>query len=79
MARMIAVADAYDAMTSNRVYRAALLPEDVTRILRSGAGVQWDAVMVEKWVELLEQHAAERSLDETADRVGLPAGVAING
>jgi len=79
MARVIAVADAYDAMTSNRVYRAALLPEDVTRILRSGAGVQWDAVMVEKWVELLEQRAGGPALDETVDQPGLDAGVLVNG
>ena len=48
VARVIAVADAYDAMTSNRVYRAAMSHEKVVGILKEGAGVQWDARMVLK-------------------------------
>ncbi len=54
MARIIAIADAYDAMTSDRVYRSALLDEDVIRIFRGGAGIQWDAAMVAVWTKLLE-------------------------
>jgi HD-GYP domain-containing protein (c-di-GMP phosphodiesterase class II) len=42
-------------MTSNRVYRAAMLTEDVVRILKGGAGVQWDEAMVAVWVDLLEK------------------------
>lgn len=56
MARIIAIADAYDAMTSDRVYRSALLPEDVARIFHGGAGVQWDAQMVERWIAVLHAH-----------------------
>lgn len=59
VARVIAIADAYDAMTSNRVYRAAMPHEKVIGILKEGAGVQWDGAMVMKWVELLEvEHGA---------------------
>lgn len=54
MARIISIADAYDAMTSDRVYRAALLPEDVMRILKGGAGVQWDEKMVSVWVDIVQ-------------------------
>ncbi len=41
-ARVLAVADAYDAMTSQRPYRASLDLEDVLSELRSGAGTQFD-------------------------------------
>lgn len=46
-ARIVAVADAYDAMTSNRPYRKALPHERAWSILWDGAGTQWDARVVE--------------------------------
>ena len=46
-ARIIAVADAYDAMTSDRAYRAGMPTEKAESILREGAGQQWDARIVE--------------------------------
>jgi diguanylate cyclase (GGDEF)-like protein len=68
VARVIAIADAYDAMTSNRVYRDAMPFEKVIGILRSGAGVQWDAVMVTKWIELLEGEARPEVHEEVRER-----------
>ncbi len=41
MAQIIAVADAYDAMTSDRPYRKGLPVEKVQQIFKEGAGVQW--------------------------------------
>ncbi|MCA9878924.1 MAG: HD-GYP domain-containing protein [Thermomicrobiales bacterium] len=46
-ARIIAVADAFDAMTSDRVYRAALSPEVAFSELRKGAGAQFDPQLVD--------------------------------
>jgi diguanylate cyclase (GGDEF)-like protein len=47
MARILAVADAYSAMTLDRPYRKAL-PSQVAAIrLRQGAGHQWDTACVE--------------------------------
>ncbi len=46
-ARIVAVADAYDAMTSNRPYRKALSKEEAWGILWDGAGTQWDERVVE--------------------------------
>ena len=40
--RIIAVADAYDAMTSDRPYRPRMPAEQAEGILRAGAGKQWD-------------------------------------
>ncbi len=45
-ARIIAIADAYDAMLSPRPYRPALTPEKAQQTLLAGAGRQWDAALV---------------------------------
>ena len=42
MARLMAVADAYSAMTTDRPYRKGMPPEKAKRILQEGAGTQWD-------------------------------------
>lgn len=46
LARIAAVADAFDAMTSNRPYRPGMPLEKVERILQEGAGKQWDPTVV---------------------------------
>ena len=47
MARILAVADAYDAMTSDRPYRDGMPPEKAAAIIKEGAGQQWDVECVE--------------------------------
>ncbi|GLZ04206.1 metal-dependent phosphohydrolase [Actinomadura sp. NBRC 104412] len=54
-ARIIAVADAFDAMTSNRSYRAACTVEEAVVELRRCAGDQFDPVMVESFVRALDR------------------------
>ncbi len=49
-ARMIAVADSFDAMTSDRPYRRALSIDQATSILRAGRGSQWDAAIVDAFL-----------------------------
>lgn len=46
-ARILAVADAYDAMSSSRPYRAALAPESVMSEMRGASGTQLDEDLVE--------------------------------
>lgn len=47
LARIMSVADAYDAMTSDRPYRAGMEEEKVNEIFRSGSGEYWDPTVVE--------------------------------
>ncbi|HVP05439.1 MAG TPA: HD domain-containing phosphohydrolase [Dehalococcoidia bacterium] len=54
LARIVSVADAYDAMTSTRPYRAALPNEEAVRRLRDGAGTQWDPDITAAFVGLVE-------------------------
>jgi putative two-component system response regulator len=49
-ARIVAIADAYNAMLSPRPYRPALTPEKALQTLKSGAGKQWDAPLVALFV-----------------------------
>ncbi len=51
--RIIAIADAYDSMVSNRAYRASLSSEDAIKILEQGAGKQFDPNLVEIFKEIL--------------------------
>jgi HD-GYP domain-containing protein (c-di-GMP phosphodiesterase class II) len=46
-ARIMAVADSYDAMTSARPYRAALPAEEAARRLRADSGMQFDPAAIE--------------------------------
>ena len=46
LARLLAVADAYSAMTSDRPYRKGLSPETARRLLAEGAGTQWDPACI---------------------------------
>jgi len=46
LARVLAVADAYDAMSTERPYRTALPLAEVERRLQEGAGSQWDPQIV---------------------------------
>ncbi|MBM7704588.1 HD-GYP domain-containing protein [Metabacillus iocasae] len=45
--KILAIADVYDAVTSHRVYRKALLPHEALEILYAGAGTHFDRDMVE--------------------------------
>lgn len=46
-AKWIAIADSYDAMTTNRVYRKAMLPHEAMEILFAGAGSLYEQNMIE--------------------------------
>jgi HD-GYP domain-containing protein (c-di-GMP phosphodiesterase class II) len=50
LARILSVADACDAMRSDRPYRAALEPARVDAIMAEGAGTQWDAAVIEHFL-----------------------------
>ena len=53
MARIIAIADAYEAMTSDRAHRKALSKEAAIKELKSVAGTQLDSEIVKVFIETL--------------------------
>ncbi|HZU34339.1 MAG TPA: HD-GYP domain-containing protein [Gemmataceae bacterium] len=50
LARVLAVADSYDAMSTARPYRTAMPHPRVEEILRSGSGSQWDPRIIEAFL-----------------------------
>jgi diguanylate cyclase (GGDEF)-like protein len=67
--RIIAVADAYDAMTSNRPYRVALSREEAIEELRRCSGSQFDVACVdalERSIEAVEGELAERARETSS-------------
>ncbi|MBP9997455.1 MAG: HD domain-containing protein [Lachnospiraceae bacterium] len=56
-ARIICVADSYDAMSSNRCYRPRLSNEDIIRELKENSGKQFDPDIVNALLDLLRTDA----------------------
>ena len=53
--RIIAIADAYDSMISNRAYRKSLTSEDALNVLEQGAGKQFDPDLVQIFKSILPE------------------------
>ncbi|MBU1170079.1 MAG: response regulator [Proteobacteria bacterium] len=54
LSRIMSVADAYDAMASDRAYRKKLDLEKVSSIIRDGSGAQFDPRVVDTFFKLVE-------------------------
>jgi HD-GYP domain-containing protein (c-di-GMP phosphodiesterase class II) len=55
LARIVAVADSIDAMSSDRPYRKGMSDEKLDSILRDGSGKQWDPTIVEAAFQVREE------------------------
>ncbi|MBU4604474.1 MAG: HD domain-containing protein, partial [Proteobacteria bacterium] len=64
-ARVISVADAFDAMTSDRPYRNAMGLRDALNELERGSGTQFDPKVVEAFATLVR----EGRLDDVLSRI----------
>lgn len=53
LCRILAVVDAYDAMTSDRVYRKAMSKEEALEELKNNVGTQFDPVITDIFIQLL--------------------------
>ena len=64
LARIVAIADAWDAMTSNRVYRDAMSENIALDIFeREKDSGQWDPFLVEKFITLMRQGKGSNNYD----------------
>ena len=66
-ARIIAVADAYDAMTSNRSYRGSLPQETVRREIEKGKGSQFDPKFADIMLEMIDDDKEYLMRDKPRD------------
>ena len=62
IARIIAVADAYDAMTSDRIYRKGLSHKVACQELEKGAGSQFDPKLAIAFINLMEKNPEMKNL-----------------
>ncbi len=58
-ARIISVADVFDALSSDRPYRKAMLPQEVLDVLESGTGTQFDPTVVEAFLAIVRRGEME--------------------
>jgi HD-GYP domain-containing protein (c-di-GMP phosphodiesterase class II) len=81
-ARVIHVADAYDAMTSDRPYRKGMTPEDALGILKTYAGTQFDPDVVAAFAQVHgrvaqeEKRPADAVYEPDLDRLSRAVGSA---
>jgi putative two-component system response regulator len=59
--RITAVADVFDALTHDRVYRAALPFDEALEIVHRGRGGQFDPEVLDAFIESLDDHLASAS------------------
>jgi response regulator RpfG family c-di-GMP phosphodiesterase len=69
-ARIVSVADVYDALTSARSYKAAFPHEEALRLIIDSAGTQFDPLVVEAFA------AIERMVDQIRQREADPEDIA---
>jgi putative nucleotidyltransferase with HDIG domain len=73
LARIVAMADAFDGMSSSRPYRPALSPEQVRAEFRRGAGSQFDPSLVKEFLLVLDSgDPAFHTLADAVSGPGLP-------
>jgi len=58
--RVLAVCDAFDAMTSDRPYRDGMPIKKACEILRGGSGTYWDPTLIDLFVDSIDQIDAIR-------------------
>jgi len=59
-ARIIAVVDAFDAMTTDRPYRQALVVQEAVAVLRAESGKQFDPLVVDTFLAVLDERPWQR-------------------
>ncbi len=69
-ARLMAVADVYDALISRRVYKEAMPHEQAVAIIAQGAGTHFDPDMVEAFLDVADQfHAIATQFADSDDEI----------
>ena len=63
--RILAVADVYDALTSERPYRAAMTQEEAIDIIQKETGRHFDPDVVKAFLEVVGQEQGALGVDET--------------
>jgi len=71
LAKIIAVADVFDAVTSNRVYRKAMLPHEGLEILYAGCGRLFDLKIVEAFRSAVAVYPVGLTVELSNNTIGI--------
>jgi methanogenic corrinoid protein MtbC1 len=69
--RIVAVADVFDALTSDRVYRKAFPVDEAVKIMLEQRGRHFDPVLLDAFMEVLARSGADARADVRADPAAL--------
>lgn len=80
LARIVAVADVYDALTSTRAYRKAWSHEEAMKMIVGNQGTHFDPECVKAWIRVCEQDPLvyeypSRVIEEEGQGLGLYVGL----
>jgi methanogenic corrinoid protein MtbC1 len=65
--RIVAIADVFDALTSDRVYRKAFPVEEAVQMMREQRGRHFDPVLLDAFMEVLDSSGPDARENERAD------------
>lgn len=68
IARIICVADAYDAMSSNRVYRKRFSEDKILEELERSKGTQFDPKIADAFISLIKEHKLQQLSPDIPDK-----------
>jgi response regulator RpfG family c-di-GMP phosphodiesterase len=71
-AAIIAVVDAFDAMTTDRPYRKAMPVASALDVIRGGLGTQWEPKVGAAFIDLILEDERKRANDQGAAGRSLP-------
>jgi len=74
-ARILAVADVFEAMTSHRPYRPALPPMEALKYIHQQSGIGFDPEVVEALLAIDGDHDGQRILSKVEAAAGVGAGI----
>lgn len=63
--RIAAIADVYDALTTNRVYRPAFPQDDAVQMMRQERGTHFDPEMLDMFIDALPEVQATQTVYST--------------
>jgi putative two-component system response regulator len=79
--RLMAIADVYDALISNRAYKKAISPSKAAAIIEEGSGTHFDPRLVDIFRDVAHrfEHVASRFAESSADAYGMNRTLSVGG
>jgi HD-GYP domain-containing protein (c-di-GMP phosphodiesterase class II) len=70
--RILAIADAFEAMTADRAYRLAMENEKALQVLVRGRGTKWDEQLVDAFVAMIREEGSSLRIRTQLKQVRVP-------